>query len=67
MPGFIPGIHDLTTALQEVVDARHRAGHDVRRFRSNAGERAAPPRAAPYPGRKAVRPPGSTTVSTGAP
>jgi hypothetical protein len=66
MPGFIPGIHDLTTALQEVVDARHKTGHDGWRFTHQTGPRRVR-KGAPYPGRKAVRPPGSTTVSTGAP
>jgi hypothetical protein len=29
MPGLVPGIHDLTTAVsREVVDARDKPGHD---------------------------------------
>ncbi len=30
MAGLVPAIHDLTTALsREVVDARHKGGHDA--------------------------------------
>jgi len=33
MPGPVPGIHDLTTAVRrEVVDARHKGEHDGRWF-----------------------------------
>jgi hypothetical protein len=31
MAGLVPAIHDLnTTAGKEFVDARHKAGHDVK-------------------------------------
>jgi hypothetical protein len=33
MAGLVPAIHDLNTTVgREDVDARHRAGHDGRRF-----------------------------------
>jgi len=28
MPGLVPGIHDLTIAFEEFVDARDKPGHD---------------------------------------
>jgi len=31
MPGLVPGIHDLNTAIRKFVDVPDRPGHDERR------------------------------------
>ena len=41
MPGFIPGIHDFPfDGDDQVVDARHKAGHDADSARLTIGGRA---------------------------